>query len=440
MTSRLQAGAGAVDITPRNSPFLFGYPHVERYSTGIHDPLLSSALFLSDGDGSVVFVANDIIYVSKAMAQRCRTRIAAALGVPAGNILISATHTHSGPLTVETLSNEADPAVPDPDPETVQRVEDGIVAAATEAGQNARPARLGLAVADGSGVGTNRRDPDGPSDPDVPVLMVRTDDDAEPLALMLVCSMHPTVLHEDSALISGDFPATTRQFLQANHLGESCPVLHHTGPAGNQSPRHVTRGNTFEEAERLGSLLGESVARAIAGIRTSTDISLQARQAFVDLPRKPFPSVQEAEAHLDRAVRRLQDLRDAGAPRRDIRTAECDWFGAEEGVTLARAAQDGRLDERRQERLPAEVQVIGVGPWHFVGWPGEVFVEYALEVKARCADTHLISLANGELQGYIVTPEAAAEKGYEASNAMFPAESGRILVETTCHMLVDDVV
>ena len=54
----LRAGAAAADISPLGSQFLFGYPHVERYSTGIHDPLLSSALYLSDGQRKVMFGTN----------------------------------------------------------------------------------------------------------------------------------------------------------------------------------------------------------------------------------------------------------------------------------------------------------------------------------------------------------------------------------------------
>lgn len=42
--------------------------------------------------------------------------------------------------------------------------------------ESARPARLGLAVADGKRVGTNRRDPNGPSDMEMPVLWVREAD------------------------------------------------------------------------------------------------------------------------------------------------------------------------------------------------------------------------------------------------------------------------
>ena len=95
------------------------------------------------------------------------------------------------------------------------------------------------------------------------------------------------------------------------------------------------------------------------------------------------------------------------------------------------------MDEAYRSCLPAEIQAIRVGPWTFVGWQGECFVEYALAVKAARKDTFVISLANGGLHGYIVTPEAAAEGGYEASNGIFPHESGKMLVERTLHLLRD---
>ena len=85
--------------------------------------------------------------------------------------------------------------------------------------------------------------------------------------------------------------------------------------------------------------------------------------------------------------------------------------------------------------MPAEIQILTVGPWNFVGWPGELFVEYALAIRTRRPNAFAISLANGELQGYIVTPEAAAEGGYEAGNALFAPESGTALVGRTLEML-----
>jgi hypothetical protein len=257
--------------------------------------------------------------------------------------------------------------------------------------------------------------------------------------MMAVCSMHPTVLHEDSTLVSGDFLGAARQYLQRTRAGgdsgPGCHVLFHTGPCGNQSPRHVVKANTFAEAERLGRILGQAIEKAGRQTRFVSRAPLVCRQTFVDLPRKAFLSVEAARAKLSAATERLARLRRELAPWAEVRTAECDFFGAEESVTLALAQQDLRLARVYDACLPAEIQAFTVGPWTFVGWPGEVFVEYALAVKARRADTFVISLANGELQGYVVTPEAAAEGGYEASNGLFPPEAGRILVERTLELL-----
>ena len=133
-------------------------------------------------------------------------------------------------MTMDLVSCEGDAVVPKADPVYIRHLEEGIVVAAVQACSMPRPAEVGLAIADGSCVGGNRHDPAGPSDPEVPVLVVRDRDRQAFLAAMIVCSMHPTVLHEDSTLISGDFPAMTRRYLQEHVLGMDCPVLCHIGP------------------------------------------------------------------------------------------------------------------------------------------------------------------------------------------------------------------
>lgn len=431
----LVAGAATSEITPGDRQFLYGYPMVPRFSTGVHDPLLSSALYLADGTTRVMFVANDLIYLSMETVARVRARIESLTSVPAGNILVSVSHTHSGPMTLDLLVAEGDPVIPKTDPKYVQFIENKIVESAVEAVRGARPAAIGLAVADGTGVGTNRRDPAGPANPEVPVLMVRSRPAGDLIACMVVCSMHPTVLHEDSTLVSADFPGMTRQYLQREVVGLDCTFLYHMGPAGNQSPRYSVSANTFAEAERLGQKLGAAIAAAIPDVQYREQVQIVCTRDFVELPRRSFSSVQEATETLAAAARRLAQLRRSGAPRQQIRTAEVDWFGAGENLTLARAAADHRLDSVVRSCLPAEIQIIALGPWTFVGWPGEIFVEYGLAVKAHSPDTHLISLANGELQGYIVTAEAVAERAYEAGNALFDASSGTLLVERTLKLI-----
>ena len=49
MPMTIRAGVAIEDINPRKPMALFGYPHVERVSTGIHDPILASFLCLDNG-------------------------------------------------------------------------------------------------------------------------------------------------------------------------------------------------------------------------------------------------------------------------------------------------------------------------------------------------------------------------------------------------------
>ncbi len=245
MARCLVAGAAISDITPEGPQFLFGYPHVRRYSTGVHDRLLSSALYLSDGERPLLLAANDVIFIRRQTAERVRRRIEEETGVPASNIMVTATHTHSGPITVDMISNSLDPVVPQVDPRYIEHLEHGIVDAAVRACHAARPAEIGLALADGSGLGTHRHAPDGPSDPQTPVLAVRDAGDKAFLAVILLCSMHPTVLHEDSTLLSGDFPAMARRLAATTRRRRELPRApsHRTvwkpEPAARDQGKHV---------------------------------------------------------------------------------------------------------------------------------------------------------------------------------------------------------
>ena len=431
----LWAGAAVTDLTPRGSVFLFGYPHVPRFSSGCHDPLECTALYVRSGDGSALFLANDLIFVGRDLVREVRRQIVAATGVPEEAIMITTTHTHSGPTMVDYVSNAADPVVPRADPAYLQWVGGQMVDAARTAMRRAQPAEIGLAVGRATGVGTNRHDPAGPSDPEVPVLVVRSTPQHEPLACMVVYGMHPTVLHEDSTLISADFPCFTRRFLHGGVLPPTCPILYHNGASGNQSPRHVTRANTFAEAQRLGERLGQAIADVLPAISFFPEAGIVCRRRFLELRPRVFPTADAAVRAERQARERFENLRLTGATRQIVRTAECDWFGAEETAELARAAVDGRLETAVRHCSPAEIQLIAIGPWKFVAWPGEFFVEYALAVKARSPSTFVITLANGELQGYLVTSEASARGVYEATNAVFCPSNGPLVVETTLALL-----
>lgn len=434
-TSGIMAGAAVADITPQNSQFLFGYPFVGRMSEGTHDPLLSSALYLSNESGQVLLVSNDVIYVSKASVARIREVVSDRTGISAKDIMIGATHTHSGPVTVDCMNSSNDPVVPKTDMEYVRYMENKIIEAACNAFKNASPAKAGFLLADGTGIGTNRHNPSGPADLEVPALVVKNGKD-EFIACMLVCNMHPTILHEDSKLYSGDFPAYVRDILQKNYFGSECPVLYFTGAAGNQSPRHVTKENTFKEAHRIGEIIATAIGVELnKGTEFSSQISVLNQQKFIDLPKRRFPTVEWAKEHQKKSLECFEYLKKTSGNPQEIRTAEVDWFGAEELLHLSTLAENGALEEVYQSCLPAEIQIIKIGNWYFAAWPGEIFVEYALELKNKVKNIFLITLTNGELQGYIATEEAESKGYYEASNSVFHYSAGEILVRETINLL-----
>ena len=80
--------------------------------------------------------------------------------------------------------------------------------------------------------------------------------------------------------------------------------------------------------------------------------------------------------------------------------------------------------------------MIDFGGWSLVAWPGEVFVEFALRIREQYPNAFVITLANGELQGYLVTAEAVEQNCYEAGNAIFasPAAAEK-LVDATLALL-----
>ncbi len=419
---------------------LYGYPHVERVSTGVHDPLLATVVVLcDDADDTVVLASLDILMIDPAFARDLRRDVAQAVGCSASGVFIGCTHTHSGPVTSQLFGWRDDVAMPPAAPDYLRFLKSQVVAAAATAAHGLVSAEIAWTRADATGVGGNRRTPGGLTDPECGILALReTGAKQELLGLVLVYGMHPTVLHEDSTLVSADFPHYTRREVQ-EHVGRPIPVVYFTAPSGNQSPRHFVDGQTFAEAERLGRRLGKVVCGAVDQIGAEAwrgDATVSGQLVQVGLKRNPIRTLSEAERLLAACRDDYDRLRRAHAPRAEIRTAECAVFGAEGARTISQAAASGELETALLDYQAVDVQAIRVGDAALVGFPGETFTEYALELK-RLAPGKVfpVSLVNGNLQGYIVTPAAAAEGGYEATNAIFAPESGSILVETALELL-----
>jgi neutral ceramidase len=432
----LKAGFSTICITPSTTQFLDGYPLGLRFSTGVDTDLFSSSLYVENNGERWLAIGLDLLFVDKDTAMAIRRGIESQTGLSAERILVAATHTHSAPVSRGPFPFYRDDQRRHPDHVYLQQVIDRTILSGLEAVANARPAKIGFGLADSSEVGGNRRVAGGTADLEVPVLAIREVSGNTLLGVLLIVSVHPTVLHEDSTVISGDFPGHARKMLQQRFGG--IPVVYLTGAAGNQSPRYYAHANTVAEASRLGGLLADSVIKVIEKMDFETDPQLAfARTEVAHLPFNHFPAVSAALEREECYRVRFEEMRAKEGNTRATRTAETDWFGATRMRQLAELKASGDLErESAGNCLPAEIQLFRIGESVLVTWPGEVFVEYALALRERFPRCRLITYANGHTQGYLVTAEAVAEGGYEASAATFKSpESPQILFQATVELL-----
>ena len=92
----LLGAAGQADITPAQSVFLGGYG-LNRRSATIHDRLTARCLVLESEGRRIAFISCDLVGLPRYEIQKIRAQIKS---VPPENVILGATHTHSGPDTL----------------------------------------------------------------------------------------------------------------------------------------------------------------------------------------------------------------------------------------------------------------------------------------------------------------------------------------------------
>jgi len=105
-----EIGVGVVDISASDEEiatrrvFMGGYGFlgfrdgpIPKPATGVHDPIWARSFVVSDGNTTVMTAVIDTAGISNKLLDRIRDETSRQTGVPVDNILVGATHTHSGP-------------------------------------------------------------------------------------------------------------------------------------------------------------------------------------------------------------------------------------------------------------------------------------------------------------------------------------------------------
>ena len=95
--AELRAGAAAVAITPPVGIPMAGY-YSERGASGIHDDLFAKAIVIEQGGTTAALVALDLIAAPRDLVEDAARAIERTCRVPGANVMISATHSHTGPI------------------------------------------------------------------------------------------------------------------------------------------------------------------------------------------------------------------------------------------------------------------------------------------------------------------------------------------------------
>ena len=103
----LKAGMSRYDITPPQGLELAGYPHYPRNNTGFHDPLFAACMYLNNGEKEFAWVTLDLLFFSKVHVAAARKLAAEKCGIDPKAIMISCSHTHSGPWAAGRLDIES---------------------------------------------------------------------------------------------------------------------------------------------------------------------------------------------------------------------------------------------------------------------------------------------------------------------------------------------
>ncbi len=432
----LYAGVASRDITPDFPTLMAGYPEPkDRIHTGVHDPLHAKLFYLKNQGTELLLISMDLCYYTKRRVRTARELIEKTCGIPAGNITISCTHTHCGPVPSSPPGELWDDRN-ELYPEYLNKVDALLADGAKEAKESAFPASLGVAAGHcgkEQGVGGNRRDPDGLTDPSVYTVAIQ-DTDGKLRGVMVNYALHPTVLHAENFLLTADFAYYLYEYFMSRHPGVVAAFLE--GAAGNQSSRFFRSGQNFEEAKRIGEAIASAAAEAVGKMEFSSDPALFARSRFVTPPFKDIPPYEQAVTERDAAKAELDRLNAENAPYPIRRSQECTLIGANRMVSAAKGiAEKGRGGI--ETLVPFELQVVGLGDARLVAISCEIFVEYALDIRSRSPykDTFLVAVTNGASSGYICTKEAYDEGGYEALVSLYAPGAGEILADAAVELL-----
>jgi neutral ceramidase len=402
----LKAGVAKADITPPAGEHLWGYGGRKAPATGMWDPLYARVLVLEAGDQRVAIVELDLGRVfGPASVQKIRDDAKQSSGI--SYVLITAIHTHAGPVVEDNYEN----GPPAWETAAIAKIGEAI----REAHEQAVDARLGT----GYGVvfiahNRLRDEPDGtvtwfqtnatmvptaPVDPTVSVLRIDTAA-GKPLAILVNYACHPVIFGPDNLKYSADFVGVMAGKVEAAF--DARPMcLYLQGGDGDLNPYYAVTPLEQDAVGRrnwTGETLADEVIRVGKSINTVADRNPTLEFAEDLLPMKARWNLEKYRVYI---------LKSEGA-----------W------------AADEYIRKMTAPKLPVATVLIDKRI-AVMTMPGEPFVQFQEDWRRRCPvpDAFFVGYANAHWD-YFPTIRQASIGGYGAASASTQIEpdAGAIMV------------
>ncbi|MBX2921491.1 MAG: neutral/alkaline non-lysosomal ceramidase N-terminal domain-containing protein [Chitinophagaceae bacterium] len=331
---KLEAGAAEIKINPPLGSYLAGYQQ-NRKSTGVHDDLFVKAVVIANAGNSVAIVAIDCIGLPYPLVQRIRDEVEEVIprqDFNADHIVVSSTHTHSGPDVIgiwgeDLMHSGTDSAY-------ITQLVKGAAGAIVKAWKSRQRVNARYAVTS-FGLGWVENISDSTEvDRDV-TMMQFINSKGKSIATLTNFACHPTFLDKENTLISADFPSGVYRQLNAKLGGVNLFLQGAIG--GWVQPEHVSR--SFEDAQQKGKELADEVVLSLKKAKPlqGNDIYYTSRQFELPVANKQFKSLAAASV-----IKR--DIGD-GTP------TEIAWFSIGEAMFATHPGETSPLYSHRTKQL-----------------------------------------------------------------------------------------
>ena len=449
--SGLKAGMVQSEITPSEA----GYPHYRGPSTGTHDPLYAKAVVFQQEGEKVALVVGDLLWVERDLSVRARMRIEKETGIPFQNIIIAGTHSHTSPAyhpNIRELTGtlrppfdtQLDTGKADAYP---KELEDGIVNAVVKAYEQREEVVLEVFGEEVNDLAFNRRfimkdgklitnpgrrnpsirEVEGPTDPELAVVMIQRKKDKHPIGTVSNFSLHADTF--GGTAFSADYPGFLANNLQ-RHFHKDFVSLFAAGACGNIN--HIDVTGTKEEVKsssEIGKILSSAILQKPNKFQKVNGTELKAIAEVIYVPIQHFTPEELEWANTETGAPRLYEETAFLERRRRLKIRSLERIRRTEAVPPAIGDQPWRI--------PLEVQVFQISEdLAIVGLPGEVFVDLGLAIKENSPykNTIVVELTHSHI-AYVPTKEAFTRGGYETINSRLAPGGGELLADTAIALL-----